>query len=112
MQKPHSIKKVGLNFKYSKEWHHNKDLDKELSYKHLGANKGDSIHYPNMKKNQKGVLIKSKAGHEKRTKCSKENRSYQLPYSPVMTYNYNVIDWNEGERKKVAGKTRQYLIME
>ena len=89
-----------------------KDLEQEGVYKYLGVNEGDGIQHASMKeKLRKEVIRRIRA--ILRTELNSKNRITAMNTLAVLviTYSFNIINWNLTEIQKLNGKVRKLLTV-
>jgi len=89
-----------------------KDLEQEGVYRYLGVNEGDGIQHASMKdKLKKEVTRRIRA--ILKTELNSKNRitAINTLAVPVITYSFNIINWNLSEIKKLDTKVRKLLTL-
>ena len=89
-----------------------KDLEQEEVYKYLGVNEGDGIQHASMKDKIRKEVIRRVRSILK-TELNSKNRitAINTLAVPVITYSFNIINWNLNEIKKLDTKIRKLLTM-
>ena len=87
-----------------------KQLDQEGSYKYLGVNEGDGVQHSKMKEKIRKECIRRVRSILK-TELNSKNKltAINTLAIPVVTYSFNVINWNLREQKKIDTKIRKQL---
>ena len=87
-----------------------KDLEQEGTYKYLGVNEGNGIQHSQMKEKIKKECIRRVRSILK-TELNSKNRitAINTLAIPVVTYSFNVINWNLSELKNLDAKIRKQL---
>ena len=89
-----------------------KDLEQEETYKYLGISEADGIQHASMKEKIKKELIRRTRSILK-TELNSKNRvtAINTLAIPVVTYSFNIINWNMREIQKLDTKIRKLLTM-
>ena len=87
-----------------------KQLDQEGTYKYLGLNEGDGAQHSKMKEKIRKECIRRVRSILK-TELNSKNKltAINTLAIPVVTYSFNVINWNLRELKKIDTKIRNQL---
>lgn len=87
-----------------------KELDQEGTYKYLGVNEGDGIQHAKMKEKIRKECIRRVRSILK-TELNSKNRitAINTLALPVVTYSFNIINWNLSELKRLDSKIRKQL---
>ena len=87
-----------------------KELDQENTYKYLGVNESNGIQHSTMKENIRKECIRRVRSIMK-TELNSKNRitAINALAIPVVTYSFNVVNWNLQELKKLDTKIRKQL---
>lgn len=87
-----------------------KELDQEGTYKYLGVNEGDGIQHAKMKEKIKKECLRRVRSILK-TELNSKNRitAMNTLALPVVTYSFNIINWNLSELKRIDSKIRKLL---
>ena len=87
-----------------------KDLELEKVYKNLGADKSSSIQHATMKQKLKKEFVR-RTRLILKTELNSTNRItvIKMPAILVITYNFNIIDWNLIEVKRLDIKVRKMM---
>ena len=85
-----------------------KELDQEGTYKYLGVNAGDGIQHAKMKEKIKKECLRRVRSILK-TELNSKNRitAINTLALPVVTYSFNIINWNLCEIKRIDTKIRK-----
>ena len=97
---------TGYGYKIMEE----KQLDQEGTYKYLGVNEADGVQHSKMKEKTRKECIRRVRSILK-TELNSRNKltAINTLAIPVVTYSFNVIDWNLSELKKIDTKIRKQL---
>ena len=87
-----------------------KQLDQEGTYKYLGVNEGDGVQHSKMKEKIRKECI-PRVRSILKTELNSKNKltAINTLAIPVVTYSFNVINWNLRELKKIDTKIRKQL---
>ena len=87
-----------------------KDLEQEKVYKYLGVDESSSIQHATMKQKLKKEFVR-KTQLILKTESNSKNRiiAIKILTIPVITYSFNIIDWNLIEVKRLDIKVRKMM---
>ena len=87
-----------------------KDLEQEKVYKYLGVDESSGIQHATMKQKLKKELVR-RTRLILKTELNSKNRitAINTLAIPVITYNFNIIDWNLSEIKRLDVKIRKMM---
>ena len=88
------------------------DLNQEGTYKYLGINEGDGIQHAKMKeKIRKEYFRRVRLVLQTELNAANKIEAINTLAIPVVTYSFNIINWNMEDLKKIDRKTRKHLTM-
>ena len=88
------------------------ELDQEGTYKYLGINEGDGIQHSGMKeKIRKEYYRRVKLVLQSELNAGNKITAINTLAVPILTYSFNIINWQLQEIKKLDRKTRKLLTM-
>ena len=87
-----------------------KDLEQEKVYKYLGIDESSGIQHATLKQKLKKELVR-RTQLILKTELNSKNRitAINTLAIPVITYSFNIIDWNLSEVKKIDVKVRKMM---
>ena len=87
-----------------------KDLEQEKVYKYLGIDESSGIQHATMKQKLKKELVR-RTRLILKTELNSKNRitAINTLAIPVITYSFNIIDWNLSEVKRLDVKIRKMM---
>ena len=87
-----------------------KDLEQEKVYKYLGVDESSGIQHATMKQKLKKELVR-RTRLILKTELNSKNRitAINTLAIPVITYSFNIIDWNLSEVKRLDVKIRKMM---
>jgi len=90
-----------------------KELNQEDTYKYLGVNEGDGIQHAAMKeKIRKEYYRRVRLAIKSELNATNKIEAINTLAVPVVTYSFNIINWQLKEVKKLDTKTRKLLTSE
>jgi hypothetical protein len=90
-----------------------KELNQEDTYKYLGVNEGDGIQHSTMKeKIRKEYYRRVRLAIKSELNAANKIEAINTLAVPVVTYSFNIINWQMKEVKKLDTKTRKLLTSE
>ena len=90
-----------------------KELSQEDTYKYLGVNEGDGIQHATMKeKARKEYYRRIRLVTKSELNAANKIEAINTLAVPVITYSFNIINWQLKEIKKLDTKTRKLLTAE
>ena len=90
-----------------------KELDQEGTYKYLGVNEGDGIQHAAMKeKIRKEYYRRVRLAIKSELNAANKIEAINTLAVPVVTYSFNIINWQMKEIKKMDTKTRKLMTTE
>jgi len=89
------------------------EIDQEETYKYLGVHEGEGIQHAKMKeKIRKEYYRRIRLVIKSELNSANKMKAINSLATPVVTYSYNIINWNMSEIKRLDSKTRKLLTME